>query len=154
MKWGFKNSIILSKISIILFSVIYIAVLVICTFFSRDGAPFEYWLKKGRTVEEIEYLRLVIYGCAVPLGAILVILYRLVRSIGMKEIFTIANIKRLRLISWLCVLTGAVCAVAVFYKFFFIFLAACAMFMAILLRVIKNVFERAKEIKEENDYTI
>ena len=36
----------------------------------------------------------------------------------------------------------------------FFALCAAAVFMALILRVIKNVFAQAEEIKKENDYTI
>ena len=41
-----------------------------------------------------------------------------------------------------------------FYYFPFWLLCGAAMFMALILRVIKNVFAQAEEIKRENDYTI
>jgi len=40
------------------------------------------------------------------------------------------------------------------YDFFWGIFAACMVFMGMLIRVIKNTFERARELKEEVDYTI
>ena len=41
-----------------------------------------------------------------------------------------------------------------FYYIAFWALCVAALFMALVLRVIKNVFAQAEKIKEENDYTI
>ena len=100
------------------------------------------------------YFMMTVYACAVPLGVILWDLYRLVDRIGREEIFTEENIKRLRRISWMIFAVAAICLVSVFYYLLFLIVAACAAFMGLLLRVIKNVFVRARELKEENDYTI
>lgn len=154
MRWNHEKSIILSKISVIVFLIIYLGVLVICTDISRYSSRISAWIWQGMAVEYVEFLCRIVYICAVPLGLILIILYRLIQAIGKEQIFTADNIRRLRQISWLCILLALICVVASFYEIFFIFIGACAAFMGILLRVIKNVFERAQEIKEENDYTI
>ena len=154
MKWNHEKSIVLSKISVIVFFVIYLVVLVFCWNMNGQSSRLSAWLGVGLTETYITFLRLVVYICAVPLGLILFILYRLIQAIGKEEIFTAENIRRLRQISWLCMLVGLICTGAAVYEIFFIIIAACAVFMGILLRVIKNVFERAQEIKEENDYTI
>lgn len=154
MRWNHEKSIILSKISVIVFFVIYLGVLVVCTDIGPYSTRISAWLWRGRSVKDVEILCRVVYVCAVPLGLILIILYRLIQAIGKEQIFTADNIRRLRRISWLCIFLALICASAAVYEIFFIFIAACAVFMGILLRVIKNVFERAQEIKEENDYTI
>lgn len=156
MRWNHNKSIILSKISVIVFFVMYL-ILVICANISRYSTRMTVWLLRvlrGLSMGDIEFLCRIVYICAVPVGLILIILYQLIQAIGKEEIFTEDNIRRLRRISWLCVLLALICVGAAMYEIFFIFIAAGAAFMGILLRVIKNVFERAQEIKEENDYTI
>ena len=64
------------------------------------------------------------------------------------------DIRRLRIISWMCFLVGAVCLASMAYYVFWGIIGACMSFMGLLIRVIKNAFERAKELKEEVDYTI
>ena len=49
---------------------------------------------------------------------------------------------------------GLIFLVSSFYYLPFFALCAAAVFMALILRVIKNVFAQAEEIKKENDYTI
>ncbi|MFV0363016.1 MAG: DUF2975 domain-containing protein [Suipraeoptans sp.] len=154
MKWDHKKSIVLSKVSVIIFFVLYIGVLFICTDISRFSARISYWIFSGLSEDYVLFLCRTVYICAIPIGLILIILYRLIQSIGDEQIFTDANIRRLRIISWLCILVALICVIASVWGIFFLFIAACAAFMGILLRVIKNVFERAQEIKQENDYTI
>ena len=59
-----------------------------------------------------------------------------------------------RLMSYCCFFAGIVFAIFTYYQpvAFFIFFA-CE-FIGLILRVIKNVFEKAVELREENDYTI
>ena len=54
----------------------------------------------------------------------------------------------------MCFAVAAVCLASSLYYQLFLLVAACAAFMGLLLRVIKNVFVRARELKEENDFTI
>ncbi|MCI9305608.1 MAG: DUF2975 domain-containing protein [Lachnospiraceae bacterium] len=75
-------------------------------------------------------------------------------DIGLENIFTNANILRLRLISWMCFAISAICLVSMVYYLFWGIITACFALMGLLIRVIKNTFEQAKEIKEEADYTI
>ena len=56
--------------------------------------------------------------------------------------------------SWCCLAAGLIFLVSSFYYPAFFALCAAAVFMALILRVIKNVFAQAEEIKKENDYTI
>ena len=60
----------------------------------------------------------------------------------------------LRRCSWCCMVVAAICLVFTAALFYFLLVAAAAAFMGLILRVIKNVFQQAMELKEENDYTI
>ena len=78
----------------------------------------------------------------------------LLKNISANEVFISENTEYLRQLSWCCVAAGMIFAASGFYYFPFWFLCGTAMFMALILRVIKNVFAQAEEIKRENDYTI
>ena len=41
-----------------------------------------------------------------------------------------------------------------FIRYFALFIVVAAAFFGLILRVVKNVFEQAIEIREENDFTI
>ena len=98
--------------------------------------------------------RITIYCCAVPGFLLLFGLHRLLRNIRAGRVFVEENVKLLRGISWLCIAVGLVTVVAGFYYSSFFLIAAVAAFCGLIVRVVKNVFEQAIEIKAENDYTI
>jgi len=81
-------------------------------------------------------------------------LFILLTNIKRNLIFTSANVKLLRIISWCCIFVGLEYFV---FGHSFVSLILCsfaALFFGLILRVIKNVFEKAVEIREENDFTI
>lgn len=94
------------------------------------------------------------YSCAFPAGFALYHLYRLLIEIEHKNVFTLQNIRHLRILSWCCTAAAVICLASAFYYLPFLFVAIAAAFMALILRVIKNVFVEAHEIKSENDFTI
>lgn len=150
MNWSSEKSITLTKLCIVIFAAGYIAVLASCPWLLKRFVTYSY-SAKGK---DIVLFMATVYSCAVPLGVILWNVYHLVNRIGAQIIFTEENIRRLRLMSWMCFTVTGICLVSMSYYIFYIVIAACAAFMGLLLRVIKNVFVRAKDIKEENDFTI
>jgi hypothetical protein len=86
--------------------------------------------------------------------------------INMKKevVFDYKNVKLLRILSWCCfyaTLVGVVSYLVVFAMthnpvilFAYLILAAGELFVGLVVRVVKNIFESAIEIKDENDLTI
>ncbi|MDO5560694.1 MAG: DUF2975 domain-containing protein [Oscillospiraceae bacterium] len=81
-------------------------------------------------------------------------LYILLRNIASDKVFIPTNTKCLRIISWCCVMAGITYIVFSPWRYEFLFAAFFAEFLGLILRVLKNVFEEAVEIKSENDYTV
>jgi len=98
-----------------------------------------------------------IYACLAFGIAALIILIRLLGSIRRGDVFTVTNVQSLRLISYcgfaimLACVVGAVIAPM---HTFFALVALVAGFLGLLMRVIKNVIEAARLLKEDADYTI
>ena len=70
-------------------------------------------------------------------------------------VFVPQNIKWLRFISYGCLSAGLLLIIAtVVYHKLFLVLSLAALFMMLIVRVIKNAFEQAVEMKEELDLTI
>ena len=98
-----------------------------------------------------------LYACLLFGIVALVILLRLLIEIRRGEVFTVGNVRRLRLISYcgfaimLACLLGAIVAAP---RPVFFFLATIAGFLGLLMRVIKNVIDAARLLKEDADYTI
>ena len=84
-----------------------------------------------------------------------VCLILLLKRIRLGEIFTRGSVQLLRAISWASILAGF-CAVPLFFLFLreALFVAFVALFLGVVLRVVKQVIEKATELKEENDATI
>ena len=70
-------------------------------------------------------------------------------------VFVPQNIKWLRFISYGCLSAGLLLIIAtVVYHKLFLVLSLAALFMMLIVRVIKNAFEQAVKMKEELDLTI
>ena len=99
----------------------------------------------------------VLFTCCVPSLIALVCLHRMLLDIRTGTFFTIANVRRLRIISW-CSLS--ICVIFLIEIFFLPGLVhhflncAVAGFFSLLTCIIKNVIDAARRIKDENDYTI
>ena len=99
----------------------------------------------------------------VPAGYVaLICIDKLLTNIRKEVVFDGRNVKLLRIISWSCFYAAIVCLLAFVIiciakgwpSVFLIILAAGAGFMGLVVRVVKNVFESAIKIKEENELTI
>ena len=105
-----------------------------------------------------EALRLPIcvtfYLCAAPGFALLFCLHRLLKNLRRQEVFVEGNTKLLRAISWCCIAVGLVMLGGSWFYPTFLVVAVASAFFGLMLRVVKNVFEQAVELKAENDYTI
>lgn len=94
------------------------------------------------------------YFCAVLAFTALFYLNRLLKNIAEDRIFIEENVKILRILSWCCYFVGITMAVYSLEAYPFVIIAAAAAFFGLIIRVLKNVFAKAVEIKEENDATI
>lgn len=150
MNWNNEKSIGLTKFFIILFAAAYVLVLLFSPRMTREFVNHSF---SARGKSDLWFMA-TIYASAVPIGIILWKLYRMICRIGEEQIFSDENVRCLRLISWMCFAVAIICLLSALYYVFFTIIAACAAFMGLLIRVIKNVFVKAGEIKEENDYTI
>lgn len=95
-----------------------------------------------------------IYICEVFALIALHSLHVLLANINREEVFTEQNTSCLRKISWACMFAGLVLFVFGLWRFIFILASFLAVMFGLVMRVLKNVFEKAVEIKSENDFTI
>lgn len=94
------------------------------------------------------------YLCEIFALAALYSLNVLLGNINRSEVFIPQNTACLRRISWACMLVGCVLFIFGLWRFIFILAAFLSVMFGLIMRVLKNVFEKAVEIKSENDYTI
>ena len=85
---------------------------------------------------------------------LLLYLNRLLSRIHKGEFFSEANIFSLRLISWCSFCVAIVTLLAGLFYLSFLLVAVAFAFIGLIVRVVKNVFEQALAIKEENDLTV
>jgi ABC-type multidrug transport system fused ATPase/permease subunit len=78
----------------------------------------------------------------------------LLAAIRSGEVFSGANVRYLRIISWCCYAAAIIFAVGAHGSLALLLMAAAAAFAGLVIRVIKNVLEAGVELKDENDYTI
>ena len=80
---------------------------------------------------------------------------RFISNLEKDQVFIRQNVKWLRFISYGCLTAGILLfVVSLVYIKFFIIISLAALFMMLIVRVIKNAFEQAVEMKEELDLTI
>lgn len=150
MEWNKDKSLWLSKICIKFFTITMIVVAVFAPkIFSSLIAVRVAYL--GGT---LPYFLTSTYTLCVPAIVALYGLWQLLDNIEKGDVFIHQNVQIMRMLSWRCIFAGGICFVSSVYYLPFLIIAAAAGFVGLLLRVVKNVFARAVEIKEESDYTI
>lgn len=115
-------------------------------------------------VEKKYYVFLASFTLVVPAGYVaLVFIDKLLTNVKRKIIFENETPRYLNVISSACIYASAVALCSIVasiileiysYILMFCMLFLGELFMALILKVIKNVFEKAIEIKEENDLTV
>lgn len=154
--WNKDRSLYLSRI-------LTITAAVVCVFVAFFIPTISEWYQDMMTVEVAGVLDrstmlipmcITLYLCdGLALGA-LWSLHALLRNISRDEVFVPENTSCLRRISWICMSAGVVLMIFGLWSSIFLVLGAAAVMFGLIMRVLKNVFEKAVEIKSENDFTI
>lgn len=79
---------------------------------------------------------------------------RLLGNMKAERVFEEENIALLRSVSWCCAAVAAVCLLSTLYYLPFFIAAMAAGFLALIVRIVKNVFQQAVGMKDELDYTV
>ena len=146
--WNSSRSLLLTRI---LTAVLFVLLIAAAVFLPRLMHDY-----LGVNDRHALYSRLLalVYASLVPAAAMLVVLWRLLGNIAAERVFTESNIRLLRILSWCSFAVAAIYGVFGFYFITAFMIAAFAVFLGLVLRVIKNVFQHALEIKTENDFTV
>jgi len=154
--WNSKRSIILTKFCILALMLVS----VIMMFYGKYLISRFLILTGGAKIDiSNEFSFYIITFISYMLGIIaLLTLFCMLRFIVNLEndlVFVPQNIKWLRFISYGCLSAGLLLIIAtVVYHKLFLVLSLAALFMMLIVRVIKNAFEQAVKMKEELDLTI
>ena len=99
-------------------------------------------------------LLITLYAAVPPAVLALFRLDRMLGNIRKGQPFISDNVKSLRIISYCCFAESLVFVYFSFLKPFALVIILAAAFIGLILRVVKNVFEQAVALREENDFTI
>ena len=149
MNWSRDKSLLLSQICVAVFAALLLALDIGC----RWAAA---WFVQVRLMrEQLGYLLMAtVYVCSVFAWVLLASLWRLLGRLRRGEVFIPANVRLLRTVSWCCFGAAAVCLLSCLYYLPFAFAAAAAAFMALIVRIVKNVFQQACGMQDELDLTV
>lgn len=149
MAWTKDKSILLSQVCVGLFALLLLVL--------DLGA---YWICPGfvgaRTMGEpmALWLMVTVYLCSVPGWLLLWSMWRLLGNLRRERVFVAENVRSLRRVSWCCAAAAFICLLSCLYYLPFIFAAGAAAFMALIVRLVKNVFQQAIAMKSELDLTV
>ena len=149
MNWTKDRSITVSVICVYVFAVMLLAADIFCYqlvswFISLRGMHWQQGIGMMVTV----------YVCSVFAWIILWGLRCLLCNLRKGQVFTEENVRILRIVSWCCFGAAAVCLVSIIWYLPFVVIAIAAAFMALIVRIVKNVFQQAIAMKDELDLTI
>lgn len=99
-------------------------------------------------------LLITLYACVPPAVIALVCLDILLWNIRKNKAFIEQNVMLLRSISYCCFCVAVIFVYFSILKPFAFAIVFAAAFFGIILRVVKNCFQQAVAIREENDFTI
>ncbi|MBQ9459606.1 MAG: DUF2975 domain-containing protein [Oscillospiraceae bacterium] len=149
MNWSRDKSIVLSQVCVAFFALCLLALDVGAYWFAA-------WFVRVRLMSrQLGTLLMVsIYAGSIFGWVCLLELWRLLANIRRGELFVPTNVRSMRVVSWCCVWAAAICALSALYYLPFLFLAAAAGFMALIVRIVKNAFAQAIAMKDELDLTV
>ena len=98
---------------------------------------------------------IVVTYLAVPAGwGAILLLYKILFNVNKKIIFVKENVKYLQILSWLCFYVGVLSAISTVKFIAFAIVSLSALFIGLIVRVVRNIIHKAIQIKEENELTI
>ena len=96
----------------------------------------------------------IVYLAMIPVFVILFLLNKLLTNISNEKFFEMQNVTILRVISYACFALTVISAVMIIWRLLAHLICLAFAFIGLLLRELKNVFEQAVILREENDLTV
>ena len=82
------------------------------------------------------------------------LLFALLLRVKKENVFSAKSVSLIRGISWCSIGVGVIFALLTYYFTLSSVIAFATLFLGLCVRVVKNVIEKATEIKAENDFTV
>ena len=148
MNWNKDKSILLSRAFVLAFALALLALDIFCY-------PLARWYF-GTYLPQVVGSVVTVYVGSVFAWITLAQLWRLLGNLRQGLVFTQENVRLLRIVSWCCVGAAIVCLLSIPWLWFLpvLVVAAAAGFMALIVRIVKNVFQQALAMKDELDLTV
>lgn len=99
-------------------------------------------------------LNITLYAAEIPALTAAISVWLLLLNITNEKVFVHSNVKLLRILSYCCFSVTLIFIYFSIYTPVSLAIALAAAFMGLILRVLKNVFSQAVELREENDLTV
>jgi len=123
-----------------------------------------YWLvewflswTRYRLAEDLPWQALflfTLYAVSIPAYFALYRLYRLLANLDRGQVFVEQNVACLAALSRCCWVVAVICLASALYYLPYLMVMVAAAFMALILRIVQNVFRQACEMKDELDLTV
>ena len=149
MNWNENQSVRLSQACVVIFAVLLLLLDVFCY-----AAVTWFIHLRSMPRQTGVWMMITIYLCSIFGWMLLWKLWRLLANIRAQVVFDARNVALLRAVSWCCVGAGVICLVSGVYYLPFAVIAVAAGFMALIVRIVKNVFQQAILMKDDLDLTI
>ena len=150
MNWTKDKSVKLSMICIWIFAALLLAADVTAVKLAKWYAGLRFY----GTLPYGMLLTISVYMLSIPAWICLWNLRKLLLNIMDGKTFVEENVRYLRTVSWCCAAAAAICLLSGIYYLPFLILAIAAAFMMLIVRIVKNVFRQAVDMKSELDLTI
>lgn len=149
MYWTRDKSIMLSQVCVIVFMVLMAAL-------DIGGYWAVRWFAdlRGMHRQSETGMMATLYLCSIFIWIALWKMWKLLGNLKAEKIFTQENVGLMRGISWCCVCVACICLVSAVWYLPFVFVFIAAGFVALIVRIVKNVFQQAIAMKSELDLTI
>ena len=145
-----NRSIIISKILTILFMAFLVATLI----FTPTLVARLIFMSTNASNAGPTLFFITIYVGAIPAIALLISTYLLLNKIGKGEVFVNENVTYLRFMSWCFYAGGVISLASALYYPAWLPIGIAAVFMGIVIRVVKSVIAKAISLQDDVDHTI
>ncbi len=147
--WLRSRSLLLSQIFVVLFALLLLVLDLGCV-------PIVRWFAALRNMGDTSRrgFLAVLLLCSVFGWIVLGAMWRLLSNLRKALVFTRANIRLLHIVSLCCAAAALLCIAGAFFYLPYLLAAAAAGFMALIVRIVRNVFQKALDMKDELDLMI
>ena len=116
----------------------------------------EFYHQRFRPLDDSDRISVLqaFYCCAAAVLYALWHMDRLLRNIARAELFTLANVRHIRMIRWCCLAVSLLCLTAAAGFPSLLFASAVMIFLCLVVTVVGQVMASAVELREENDLTV